>query len=137
MIIFYDNIIKNIMILLLKLVITAITLFLFITLYLPDFDDRRNSLMYKLYLFLFMFLLQSTIGIFNNFFADKKISFNTVIENAVNNSLITVISYDIYNDMVYNGFYRGTDANQKTAVLVILIMGFITSIKLLEMLLTS
>ena len=40
------------MILLLRLLITGIALFLFVITYLQDFDDRRNTLTYKLYLFL-------------------------------------------------------------------------------------
>ena len=125
------------MILLLRLLITGIALFLFVITYLQDFDNRSNTLSYKLYLFLFMFLLQVTINIFNNFIVIKKLSLNDIIENAVNTALISVISYDIYNDLVYNGFYRTLDNTQKSAVLVLLMMGFITSIKMLEMLITT
>ena len=125
------------MILLLRLLITGIALFLFVITYLPDFDQRQNSLSYKLYLFLFMFLLQVIIGIFNNFIVSKKLSLNVIIENSVNTALISVISYDIYNDMIFNGFYRTLDSTQKSAVLVLLIMGFITSIKMLQMLIST
>jgi len=125
------------MILLLRLLITGIALFLFVLTYLQDFDNRQNALPYKLYLFLFMFLFQVTINIFNNFIVNKKLSLNAIVENSVNTALISVISYDIYNDLVYNGFYRTLDKTQKTAVLVLLIMGFITSIKMLEMLITT
>ena len=125
------------MILLLRLLITGIALFLFVITYLQDFDDRRNSLSYKLYLFLFMFLLQVTMGIFNNFIVSKKLSLNVIIENSVNTALVSVISYDIYNDLVFDGFYRTLDSTQKAAVLVLLVMGFITSIKMLQMLIST
>lgn len=125
------------MILLFRLLITGITLFLFVTYFMDNFDDKRNTIIYKLYLFLFIFLLQVMINIFNNIFGQEKVSLNNIIDTAINNALISVISYDIYNDLVYNGFFNGLSKFQKTSILILLIIGFITSIKLLQMLLSS
>jgi len=124
------------MILLFRLLITAVILFCYIIFYMENFDDRRNTIIYKLYLFLFVFLLQVTINIFNNIFSGDKISLNNIVDMAINNALISVIAYDVYNDLVYNGFYKNLTSVQKTTILVLLIIGFITAIKLLQMLIS-
>jgi hypothetical protein len=125
------------MILLFKLLITGLTLFWFVTYFMDNFDDKRNTIIYKLYLFLFVFLLQVMINIFNNIFGNEKVSLNSIIDTSINNALISVIAYGVYDDLVYNGFFNGLTKHQKTSILVLLIIGFVTSIKLLQMLLSS
>ena len=62
---------------------------------------------------------------------------NELIETSINNSLLAVIAFGLYCDLSYNGFYRGYDHNQKTLVLILLIIGFIATIKILELLISS
>jgi hypothetical protein len=125
------------MILLLRLIFTGIALFFFVALFLENFDDRRNSIVYKLYLFTFIFLLQIVLNVFNNIFNKEKISLNSIMETAINNALLSVIAFDVYNDLVYNGFYKGYNTSQKIASLVLLILAFITTVKMLQLLLTQ
>ena len=125
------------MILLLRLIFTGIALFFFVALFLENFDDRRNSIVYKLYLFTFIFLLQIVLNVFNNIFNKEKITLNSIMETAINNALLSVIAFDVYNDLIYEGFYNGYNSYQKIAALVLLILAFITTVKLLQLLLTQ
>jgi len=125
------------MILLLRLIFTGIALFFFVALFLENFDDRRNSIIYKLYLFTFIFLLQVILNLFNNVFNKEKITLNSIMETSINNALLAVIAFDVYNDLIYEGFYKGFNQYQKIATLVLLILAFITTVKMLQLLLTQ
>ena len=125
------------MILLLRLIFTGIALFFFVAFFLENFDDRRNSIIYKLYLFTFIFLLQVILNVFNNIFNKEKITINSIMETAINNALLAVIAFDIYNDLIYDGFYKKYNGYQKISVLVLLILAFITTVKMLQLLLTQ
>lgn len=125
------------MFLLIRLLFTGVALFVFLTFFLTDYEDRRNSISYKLYLFTFMFLLQVTLNIFSNIFNREKISVNSIIDTAINNALLSVIAYDVYNDLVFNDFYKTCNKLQKTSILVVLVLSFITAVKLLQLLLTQ
>ena len=59
------------------------------------------------------------------------------METAINNALLAVIAYDVYNDLIYEKFYSGYNKYQKISVLVLLILAFITTVKLLQLLLTQ
>jgi hypothetical protein len=104
---------------------------------LENFDDRRNSIVYKLYLFIFIFLLQLILNVFNNIFNKEKLTLNSIMETAINNAFLSVIAFDVYNDLVYEGFYKGYNSYQKIATLVLLILTFITTVKMLQLLLTQ
>jgi hypothetical protein len=125
------------MILLFRLLFTGIALFFFIASFLENFEDRRNSIAYKLYLFTFLFLLQVTLNIFNNIFNKEKLTLNSIMETAINNALLSVVAFDVYNDLVFDGFYAGYSPYQKVSVLVLLILAFITTVKILQLLLTQ
>ena len=125
------------MILLLRLLFTGIVLFFFVAFFIENFDDRKNSIIYKLYLFTFIFLLQVILNVFNNIFNKEKITVNSIMDTAINNALLAVIAYDVYNDLIYDGFYKGYNTYQKISVLVLLILAFITTVKLLQLLLTQ
>jgi hypothetical protein len=125
------------MILLLRLIFTGIVLFFFVAFFLENIDDRKNSIIYKLYLFIFIFLLQVILNVFNNIFNKEKITINSIMDTAINNALLAVIAYDVYNDLIYEGFYKGYSPYQKIVVLVLLILAFITTVKLLQLLLTQ
>lgn len=125
------------MILLLRLIFTGIVLFFFVAFFLENFDDRKNSIIYKLYLFTFIFLLQVILNVFNNIFNKEKITVNSIMDTAINNALLAVIAYDVYNDLIYEGFYEKYTQYQRIAVLVLLILAFITTVKLLQLLLTQ
>jgi len=125
------------MILLLRIIFTAIALFFFVLFMLKNFDDRHNAIVYKVYLFVFIFTLQIILNIFNNLFDKQKLSLNSIMETAVNNALLAVIAYDIYGDLLFNGHFNNYNEKQKILVLVILVIGLITTVKLLELLLSQ
>lgn len=125
------------MIVLARLIFMAITLFMFINLFLDNIDDRKNSIAYKIYLFLFVFIIQFLFQIFTNLINTNKIAINVLIETSINNSLLAVIAFDVYNDLVYNGFYKSFSAQQKTLMLVLLIISFMAVVKILQLLISS
>jgi hypothetical protein len=125
------------MILLLRMIITGIALFFFTLFFLLNFNDRNNAIVYKLYLFTFVFLLQVILNIFNNLFNGEKITLNYIMDTAVNNALLAVIAFDVYGDLTYQNIFVFQNIYQQVALLVILILGFITTVKLLQLLLTQ
>ena len=125
------------MILLLRIIFTGIALFFFTALFLENFDNRDNAIVYKLYLFTFVFLLQIILNIFNNLFNKDKITLNSIMDTAVNNALLAVIAFDVYGDLTYQKILNFNNKYQQIAVLILLILGFITTIKLLQLLLTQ
>jgi len=125
------------MLVLAKLVFMAVSLFMFINLFLYDFEDKKNAISYKIYLFLFVFILNFMFQIFANLINNIKISINEIIESSINNSLLAVIAYGIYSDLSYDKFFDRYDHSQKILILILLIIGFITTIKILELLISS
>lgn len=125
------------MLVLAKLVFMAVALFMFINLFLSDFEDKRNAISYKIYLFLFVFVLNFMFQIFANLLNNKKISMIELIESSINNSLLAVIAYGVYTDLTYDGFFKDYNHSQKTMVLILLVIGFIATIKILELLISS
>ena len=125
------------MIVIVRLILIAISLYLYINIFLTDIEDRRNSIAYKTYLFLFVFIINFLIQLFGNLIYKSKLSISYIIETSVNNSLLAVIAFDVYNDLVYNGFYKNYNKHQRTLILILLIIGFMTAIKILELLISS
>lgn len=125
------------MILLLRIIFTGIALFFFTAFFLENFSDRDNAIVYKLYLFTFVFLLQIILNIFNNLFNKDKITLNSIMDTSVNNALLAVIAFDVYGDLTYQQIIKSSNKYQNIAVLVLLILGFITTVKLLQLLLTQ
>ena len=125
------------MIVLAKLVFMAVALFMFINLFLFDFENKENAISYKIYLFLFVFILNFMFQIFSNLMNNIKISMVELIESSINNSLLAVIAYGIYGDLYRNNFFSSYSNSQKTMILILLIIGFIATIKILELLISS
>jgi hypothetical protein len=126
------------MILLLRIIFTAIALFFFTAFFLENFNDRNNAIVYKLYLFTFVFLLQIILNVFNNLFNKDKITLNSIMDTAVNNALLAVIAFDVYGDLTYQNILPSKDNKyHNITILVLLIIAFITTVKLLQLLLTQ
>jgi len=128
---------KIIMLILARLVFLAFCLFVIISLFMSDFEDKKNAISYKLYLFLFIFILNFMSQIFSNLINGDKILMDEIIDTSINNGLIAVIAFGIYGDLNENGLFIQYNYNQKILVLILLIVGFITTIKVLELLITS
>jgi hypothetical protein len=125
------------MIILSKLLFIAVSLFMFINLFLTELDDKKNRISYKIYLFLFIFILNFMFQIFSNLLSDITISINELIEMSINNALLAVVAFSIYIDLVDNNIFPTEFLYQKSLVLILLIIGFITTIKILELLISS
>ena len=119
-----------------RLLITGFTLFIFLY-YLID-DDKVNfsesALLNKLYIFLFVFIIQFILNIFHKIYMDQSTKTSEIVDVSINDGLLSVIAFDIYKDMISHGKYEGYSKSLKSLVLVLLILAFITSIKLLHLL---
>ena len=125
------------MFILIRLLVLAITLYMFISLFLENFEDRHNAIAYKIYLFLFIFIIQFLFQIFTNLIQSEKIIIDQIIETSINNALLAVIAFDIYNDLYYNNYFRTFNNQQKILILILLIIGFMTIIKFLQLLISN
>ena len=125
------------MIILLKLLVLAIILYFFINIFLDNFDDRHNGIAYKIYLFLFVFIIQFIFHILSNLTSSTKILINEIIETSINNSLLAVIAFDIYNDLEYINYFKTYNKQQKILMLILLIIGFMTIIKFIQLLISN
>jgi hypothetical protein len=120
-----------------RLLIIAITLYMFVSLFLDNFDDRHNAIAYKIYLFLFVFIMHFLFQIFSNLINSNKIAMDETIETSINNALLAVIAFDVYNDLVYNNYFKTYNHQQKILILILLIIGFMTVIKFLQLLISN
>lgn len=124
------------MILITRLLITGFTLFVFLY-YLID-DDKINFvdsiLLNKLYIFLFVFIIQFLLNIFHKIYMDPSTTTSEVVDISINDGLLSVIAFDIYKDMILQGKYKGYSKSLRSLVLVLLIITFIASIHLLHLL---
>ena len=124
------------MILITRLLITGFTLFVFLY-YLID-DDKINFvdsiLLNKLYIFLFVFIIQFLLNIFHKIYMDPSTTTSEVVDISINDGLLSVIAFDIYKDMILQGKYNGYSKSLRSLVLVLLIITFIASIHLLHLL---
>ena len=120
-----------------RLIFMSIVLYMFISLFLYKFEDRHYAISNKIYLFLFVFIINFLIQFITNLVNSKKIIINELIEVSINNALLAVIAFDVYGDLAYNNFYVGKSHEQKILIMVLLIIGFMTTIKILELLISS
>jgi hypothetical protein len=120
-----------------RLLILAIVLYMFVSLFLENFDDVHNSIAYKIYLFLFVFIMQFLFQIFTNLVNLNKVAVDEIIETSINNALLAVIAFDIYKDLVYNNYFKTYNREQKILILILLIIGFMTAIKFLQLLISN
>ena len=102
-----------------------------------NISDRKLAIPHKIYLFLFIFIVQFLINFFTNVNDKETITLGQIIEDAVNNALLAVIAFDVYNDLVYLNYYKELNPHQQITILIFLIIGFMTAVKILQLLITS
>ena len=122
------------MLLLARLLIIGISLFLFLIYVLKNFDTKDNVILNKIYIFAFIFFIQIIINIISNIFSNAKIPLDEIINLSINNALLAVIAFDIFGDIDRSGSYTTFTKEHKAFILVLLIIAFITSIRLIQML---
>ena len=124
------------MILITRLLITGFTLFLFLYYYIDDNKTVfiNNVLLNKLYIFLFVFIIQFLLTIFHKIYMDPQTTTSELVDISINDALLSVIAFDIYKDSILQGKYDGYSKSLKSLVLVLLIIAFIASIRLLNLL---
>jgi hypothetical protein len=119
-----------------RLIIIAISLFSFLNLFLTNYDNNDHAIINKIYIFFFMFIIQFILLFLSTLVFSQNISMNDIIEHSVNNALISVISFDIFNNLVHQKVFDNIDKNKKTLMLVLLIIGFIAIINVVQIIIT-
>lgn len=122
---------------LINLLITAFTLYFYLYNFMDNINDREFAIPNKIYMFIFVFIIQFLTTFITNVRSKDRITIGSIIENSVNNALLSVVAYDIYNDLIYLRYYQGLSARQQILILVLLIIGFMASIKILQLLVTN
>ena len=122
------------MLLLARLLIIGISLFLFLIYVLKNFDTNDDVILNKIYIFSFIFFIQIITNLISNLFSTNKIALDEIINLSINNALLGVIAFDIFGNLEQNGNYTTFTKEHKALILVFLIIAFITSIRLIQML---
>jgi hypothetical protein len=122
------------MLLLARLLIIGISLFLFLIYVLKNFDTKDNVILNKIYIFIFIFFIQIITNLISNLFATTKMALDDIINLSINNALLGVIAFDIFGNLEQSGYYTTYNHEHKALILVLLIITFITSIRLIQML---
>ncbi len=122
------------MLLLARLLIIGISLFLFLIYVLQNFDTNENIILNKIYIFAFIFFIQIITNLISNLFSSNKIQLDEIINLSINNALLGVIAFDIFGNLEQKGNYNNFSKEHKAIILVFLIIAFITSIRLIQML---
>ena len=118
-----------------KIVVITLSLYFFLMTNFENLNDRSYFILYKLYLFLFIFCLQLVLNLLGGIICND-VNLDDCLQQSIRDALIAVIAFDVYNDLIYNGFYVNYSDHNKILILTILIICFLTSIKLFELLLT-
>jgi hypothetical protein len=115
-----------------NLIYLAIALFIFFTFLVNNYEDKYFAISNKLYLFIYFFILQFIFEIFNAISIDKPFSINEIMQSCIASSLIVVIAFDVYGDLLYNNFFNNYTSSQKEGALILLILAFLVVIKILQ-----
>ena len=122
------------MLLLARLLIIGISLFLFLIYVLKNFDTNDDVILNKIYIFAFIFFIQIITNLISNLFSSNKIALDEIINLSINNALLGVIAFDVFGNLEQSGHYTTFTKEHKALILVFLIIAFITSIRLIQML---
>lgn len=122
------------MLLLARLLIIGISLFLFLIYVLKNFDTNDDVILNKIYIFAFIFFIQIITNLISNLFSSNKIALDEIINLSINNALLGVIAFDVFGNLEQKGHYTTFTKEHKALILVFLIIAFITSIRLIQML---
>jgi hypothetical protein len=91
----------------------------------------------KLYTFFFVFLIQFSFNIVNDLIEKKNISIYDNVDICIKKSLIAVIAFDTFTEMNCIGYFQGFTNKQKSIVITLLIVCFITVVQILQLLIVN
>jgi hypothetical protein len=120
---------------LINLVTIFISLYVYFTFFLTNVDQRENAIMNKMFIFIFIFII-NFITSFINYLLTPDLSFDDVIDLSVSNAIVCIIAFDVYDDLTYNDYFKNYSNHQKSVILIMMMIAFITVIKLIQVILT-
>ena len=121
------------MILLIEIIILLLTTYLF-----SGYVLLQNSdvIINKFYTFFYVFMLQFLMEIIGCAISKEKINIPVLIDQSVKLGLISVIAYDTFNDLDYRKTFENMNYYQKTIILTIMIVMFVSVIQLFQVLIS-
>ncbi len=96
-------------------------------------DNINDSLLYKLYLFIFVFLSIFITSTVSYLMAKETINYEIIMEYSVNNAMLAIIAYATYDNLIYHGFYKDYSPTQQMFMLIYLIILFIAVVKMVQL----
>ena len=99
--------------------------------------ENNGMFLNKLYTFFFVFLIQFVINVLNDLIEKKNTSIGDNIDICIKKSLIAVIAYDTFTEMDCKKYFESFNANQKSIVITLLIVCFISTIQILQLLVVN
>ena len=124
------------MTILIRLFLITFALYLYLSLFVSNIHDINYSIPNKLYLFAFVFIIQFLLFFFTNT-KDESFTISDMITTSINNALIAVIAFYVYNDLYITHHFDNLSSNQLTLMLILLIIGFMVAIKIILLLMTN
>ncbi len=101
-----------------------------------NINDKSNvnkNLLYKLYLFIYVFLLLATTDMITNLILKQPINIENTISSSINSAFIAIFAYVTYDELMYNNFFKDYSNEQNVSTLILLIILFISSVKVVQM----
>jgi len=114
----------------------SISLYFYTNHYITNFNDANNAINNKIYIFLFVFIINFISVFINSLLSNSNSSIYDIITYSVNGALISVIAFDVFNDLLYKGIFNNYNHQQKSLLLILLIITFMTIVRLIQIIIT-
>jgi hypothetical protein len=101
--------------------------------------ENSDDIMNKFYTFFFVFLFQFCMMALESVLAKESFNMANIIDVCVKYGLLSVIAYDTYGDLrrKHVVFFNNLTIYQKTLVLSLMIVAFVTVVRVVQMLITQ
>ena len=117
--------------LLIEIIILLLTTYLF-----SGYVLLQNSdvIINKFYTFFYVVLLNFLMEIIGTAINKEKIIIPDIVDKSVKLGLVSVIAYDTFNDLDYRKTFENMGYSQKTIILTIMIVAFVSIIQIFQVL---
>lgn len=101
--------------------------------------QNSDEILNKFYTFFFIFMFQFVLMTLESILAKEQFNFGAIMDTCVKYGLVSVIAYDTYGDLrrKHTMYFDNLTMYQKTLVLAVLIVAFVTVIRIVQILITQ
>ena len=99
--------------------------------------SNSDTIINKLYTFFFIFMLQFVVIVIGSLLRKNKLIIVDIVDICVKNGLLSIIAYDTFNDLKIAKYFDNYNMYQKTLILTVMIMAFIITIQILQILMSN